>query len=309
MKRIIKKKIIAGILVMVVAVGCKQVTNKSEQESRQSIPVTVSMVSTGQINSYLELSATSSFLFKATIKTPVTGYIDNIHVNQGDAIEKNQLLFTVRTKEASALLGDTIKNLAFSGIVKVKAVAGGFISSIEHPQGDYVAEGDQFCQVAIPESFAFILDVPFELSRYVKPGTYCNIILPDNTSLKGIIKSRFSSMAASSQTERFILKLVEPKNLPENLTAKIQLLKETVKAATSLPKASILTNETMQEFWVMKLINDSMAIKVPVLTGISEGNNVQIIRPVFNDSDLFLDSGNFGLGDTAYVKVTKTPGR
>jgi hypothetical protein len=28
--------------------------------------------------------------------------------------------------------------------------------------------------------------------------------------------------------------------------------------------------------------------------------------PVFNDSDLFLSSGNYGLGDTANVKVIKT---
>jgi hypothetical protein len=110
-------------------------------------------------------------------------------------------------------------------------------------------------------------------------------------------------MAVNSQTERFIVKLAEPKSLPENLTCKIRILKESVNAATSLPKSCILTDETMRQFWVMKLINDSMAVKVPVTTGITEGDNVQVTRPVFSTSDLFLASGNYGLGDTVYVKV------
>jgi biotin carboxyl carrier protein len=308
MNRIIKKSINAGMIILIVATGCKQAATNSEQASRPAIPVTVLPVHTSQMVTYMELSATSAFLFKAAIKAPVTGYIDNMMINQGDAVGKNQLLFTLRTKEASALLGDSLKNLEFSGIVNVKAATAGIISAIEHPKGDYVAEGDQLCQVAIPESFVFILDVPFELSDYIKLNMQCEIVLPDSLSLKGIIKSRFPSMSANSQTERFIVKLAEPKSLPENLTGKLRITKEFVRAATSLPKSCILTDETMQQFWVMKLINDSTAVKVPVTTGISEGEYVQITRPLFNDSDLFLASGNFGLGDTAYVEVLKNTG-
>ena len=113
-------------------------------------------------------------------------------------------------------------------------------------------------------------------------------------------------MMSNSQTERFVVELVTPKNLPENLVGKIRIVKEMVKGAKSLPKSCILSDETMQSFWVMKLINDSMAVKVPVTTGISESEFVQVIRPVFNQSDLFLSSGNYGLGDTAYVRVIKS---
>ena len=112
-------------------------------------------------------------------------------------------------------------------------------------------------------------------------------------------------MTSSSQTVRYIVRLSEPERLPENLVSKIKIVKESVKTAISLPKTSILTDETMQSYWVMKLVNDSMAVKVPVTTGIREEEYVQIILPVFNDSDLFLTSGNYGLGDTAFVKVIK----
>jgi hypothetical protein len=53
----------------------------------------------------------------------------------------------------------------------------------------------------------------------------------------------------------------------------------------------------------MKLLTDSTAVKVLVTTGISEKEYVQIKTPAFKETDLFLTSGNFGLGDTAKVKV------
>ena len=112
-------------------------------------------------------------------------------------------------------------------------------------------------------------------------------------------------MSANSQTERFIVKLAESRNLPENLTVKIRIIKESVNSAVSLPKSCILSDETMKELWVMKLISDTVAVKFPVTTGITEGDYIQITKPAFNNSDLFLTSGNYGLGDTVYVRVLK----
>lgn len=303
MKRLISINIIAVLACLIIFAGCNQTPGRFEEVAHSGIPVTVSPVRVGQMVNYIELSATSAFLFKATIKTPATGYLEDILINQGDEVERDQSLFTIRTKEAAAILPDSSNKMAFSGIVKVKSASAGLISSIDHSKGDYVAEGEQLCQVALPESFAFILDVPFELSVFVKLNKSCEIVLPDSQKLSGTIKARFPSMSVNSQTERFIVKLGKPVILPENLSGKIRIVKESVKSAISLPKSCILTDETMQQFWVMKLINDSVAVKVPVIRGIIEDEYVQIIKPEFKIPDLFLASGNYGLGDTVYVKV------
>jgi biotin carboxyl carrier protein len=306
MDRTIKICIGAGILALILLCGCHRTVPNSEKTTLSAIPVTVTQLRTGKMTSYLELSATSAFLFKASVKAPVTGYIENMFINQGDAVEDNHLLFTLKTKEASAIRNDSVNSLQFKGVINVYAAVAGIISTIEHPKGDYVAEGDQLCQVAVPESFVFILDIPFELNGSVSLNTRCEIVLPDGRSMQGIIKSRFPSMTASSQTERFIIRLSGPIVLPENLIAKIRIVKEYQENAVSLPKSSILTDETMRSFWVMRLINDSTAVKVLVTTGITEKDYVQIKSPVFGDTDLFLSSGNYGLGDTANVKVIKT---
>jgi hypothetical protein len=298
-------KFIAAISCIIFMSACHRTGMRTEKTISSAIPVTVSSLHRGPISSYLELSATSAFLFKASVKTPVTGYIENMLISQGDAIENNRLLFTIKTKEASALVDDSLNSLKFSGIVDVKSGLAGLISTIDHPKGDYVTEGDQLCQIAVPESFVFILDVPFELSGSLKLNTRCEVILPDGRPVQGVINSRLPSMASSSQTERFIVKLLKPINLPENLIAKIRIVKDTEENAVSLPKSSILTDETMHNFWVMKLINDSTAVKVMITTGISENDYVQVRMPEFKDKDLFLSSGNFGLGDTANVKIIK----
>lgn len=306
MERSMKKCITAGFFSLMFISGCHQAVTNSEKTAHSAIPVTVTLLHTGRMSSYLELSATSAFLFKAAVKAPVTGYIDNMFISQGDAVVNNNRLFTIKTKEASAIMNDSLNNMKFRGIVDINASVAGLISSIEHPKGDYVAEGDQLCQIAVPESFVFILDIPFELNSSVNLNTRCEVVLPDGHSIQGVIKSRFPSMTGSSQTERFIVKLTESVSIPENLIAKIRILKESVDNAVSLPKSSILADETMKNFWVMKLINDTTAIKVLVITGIRDKEDVQIKMPVFKDTDLFLSSGNYGLGDTANVKVIKT---
>ncbi len=303
--RINKEFLVVGILTIILFTGCHNSSAISEKTATSAIPVTVTALRRGPVSNYLELSATSAFLFKASVKAPVTGYIENMFISQGDAVVNNKQLFTIKTKEASAIVSDSTNTLNFKGNVDVRAAVSGMVSSIDHPKGDYVAEGEQLCQIAIPESFVFILDIPFELSGSLKINSACEIILPDGKSIQGVIKSRFPSMNGTSQTERFIIKLSEPVNLPENLIAKIRIIKESAGKAESLPKSAILTDETMQNFWVMKLINDSTAIKVPVITGISENEYVQIKSPSFIDTDLFLSSGNFGLGDTATVRVIK----
>lgn len=308
MNRIINFLIVNSIICLFVIAGCKQAAVDTGNASHSAIPVTVSPVHTGRMTTYLELNAQSSFLFRALVKAPVTGYIERMTVSQGEQVKMNQLLFTIKTKEASAIKTDSMNNLNFSGIIDVRSLSPGLIISIEHTKGDYVAEGDQLCQVADPDNLVFMLDVPFEVSVNIKLNTRCEIVLPDGRLMNGIIRSRLVSMATGSQTERFIVRPGRTEYLPENLMVKIRIIKESVQEAISLPKTCILTDETMQSFWVMKLINDSTAVRVPVITGISNDGFVQVKQPHFEPSDLFLASGNYGLGDTAYVKVLKNTG-
>jgi len=171
-------------------------------------------------------------------------------------------------------------------------------------EGPYVQEGEQLAVISDISSFVFILNLPYELRPYVMNSEVVQLILPDGKILFGRIASSMPVVDSASQTQNIVLKVSE-KNLPVNLIAKVRVAK-TVKAhAISLPKQSVLSDETQTDFWVMKLIDDSTAIKVPIEKGMEIDDRIEILKPEFINSDRFLLTGNYGLADTARIKIVK----
>jgi len=290
---------------MVLLFGCRNAQVTDETAVRAVVPVTVANPGTGTMAEYSEFPATSSFLQKAVIKTPFTGYVENCEVSTGDRVIKNQLLFELRTREGAALLLDSLQLPGFTGLIRVKASMEGVISVIDHPRGDFVQEGEALCSLVLPESLVFILEIPFDMKSYIRTGSECVLLLPGGEKLKAVIHSVLPSMSGASQTQRVILQPSRSMALPENLTAMVRIVKELRKGVVILPKSCVLSDEVMKHFWVMKLINDTMAVKVPVMTGISGTDSIEIVSPAFLPAERFVTSGNYGLGDTAIVRIIR----
>jgi hypothetical protein len=72
-----------------------------------------------------------------------------------------------------------------------------------------------------------------------------------------------------------------------------------------LPKSSLVTNVTEDSFWIMKLINDSTAIRVNIDKGIENDSVAQILSPRLNKTDQIILTGLYGLPDTAAVEIVK----
>jgi hypothetical protein len=297
-----------GILVLLpclyVLSGCGGSKEQTENVVQPRVPVTVERIHTADLSDYLDLNATSAFLTKSLVKSPSSGYIEEIMVTPGDKVTRNQVLFRLRTKESSALRNDSLNPYSFSGLITLKSTIDGIILTVDHPHGDYIQEGDQLAMIAVPSSFVFILDAPYEYISLIRISSNCEISLPDGNRIQGTIHSRLPSMAPGSQTQRFLIRPSESRNLPENLIAGIRIVKQIIPKATILGKSCILTDEVMKNYWVMKVISDSMAVRVPVTTGLTSGDDIQITSPVFSPADRFLSSGNFGLGDTAKIVIT-----
>jgi hypothetical protein len=66
-----------------------------------------------------------------------------------------------------------------------------------------------------------------------------------------------------------------------------------------------MTNETQNEFWVMKVIMDSIAIKIPVIRGIENDSLSEIISPLLRKNDLIISEGAYGLPDSTIVKINR----
>ena len=301
------KKILALCLSAMVLFfsGCNSAVEEKEKEVDVKVPVTVTSIKTGSMTNYLDLSGTSAFLNKSVIQSPTSAYIEDLAITPGDFVKKGQLLLSLKTKEASALQYDSLNPLHFTGMISIKAAIDGIITTLNHSKGDFVMEGEPLITIAVPESFIFILELPYEMNSSLPINSHCLIRLSDGKEIPATVKSRLPSISGNSQTQKYIIRPDVAINLPENLMAKIRIIKRVIPNAAMLPKTAILTDEVMKDFWVMKMINDSIAVRIQVKTGLSEDEYIEITSPVFSANDRFLVSGNYGLGDTAKVFVMK----
>ena len=301
----------ANLIILFALFSCSNASKpaaEAEEESTQvTTPVTVTSVTTGSISKVINLTATSSYLKKNTVKSTVTGYITKISCNIGEYVKAGSPLYSVKTKEAEALsnFSKTNPEFAFDGELTIKAPTSGVISEVNKQDNDYIADGDQLCVIAEQSSLVFLLNVPFEQNKHAAIGTNCEILLPDSTHIPGTITSKLSAIDAVSQTQSFVVKPNTSAQLPENLTAFVQL-SESTKANTQIAdKNCVLSDETMENYWVMKLINDSTAVKVAVKPGIVTDTRIEILLPLFTNSDRLVNSGHYGLPDTARVNITQ----
>jgi multidrug efflux pump subunit AcrA (membrane-fusion protein) len=291
--------------VMSLSFSCRPAMRATEEEAEVKTPVTVTPIEYKPVKSGAELPATATYLNKSIIRATTAGMIEKISITPGDFISQGQLLFSIRTREAMALKNNAAvdSSLAFKGLINIRSNTAGIINIISYQKGDFVQEGDDLAVISEQNSLVFILDVPFELDKYVERNRKCIIVLPDNRHLNGTITSKLAEMDIQSQTVRYVVRPSDPGNLPANLIGSITLITSTDDKAMVLPKAAVLSNETQTEFWVMKLINDSTAIKVFVTKGFENSDEVQITEPVFLPSDRIILTGNYGLPDTARIEI------
>ncbi len=268
-------------------------------------PVSVIAPENIVLNEEITLNATSTYLLKAFVKASINGYIQSSSIKLGQSVAKGSTLFVLKTKEAQSL-GNTINKLdpsfKFSGLNAVKSPVNGFITILNHQAGDYVQDGEQLAEIADQNSFGFLLNLPYEFHQLLAKNKIVTVHLPDGRNITGTVAQIMPSLDSITQTQQVLIKVNTKNNIPENLIATVSISKNS-STKSSLPKECVLADESQQDFWIMQMINASTAVKIPVKKGIESANRIEILSPQFNGSEKILITGNYGLADTALVKI------
>jgi multidrug efflux pump subunit AcrA (membrane-fusion protein) len=285
-----------------------EVKTQTDSSGNTSVPVTVTSPVIGSIGDTVELNATSAFLLRTYVKSSANGYLQLVDAQPGHYITKGQDMFIVKTKEAQSL-GNTILSLDssfhFNGIIHIKSPATGYVSQLNSRTGDYVQDGEQLATITDTKSLVFILALPYELKPYLAGNRQLSLKLPDGTILEGRVVQAMPTVDSVSQTQNHMIRVKANIPIPENLVAKVRLVKNVKIGAVILPKSAVLGNETQTEFWIMKMTDSVTAIKVMVQKGLESGDKVEIVSPRLQPGDKILLTGNYGLTDTAKVTVIK----
>ncbi|MET4080398.1 multidrug efflux pump subunit AcrA (membrane-fusion protein) [Pedobacter sp. UYP30] len=294
---------------LVLIFSCKQQdATTADEGSVATTPVKVTTVKDSTLTETISLTAVSAYLQKSLIKANINGYIQKANATPGKSIYAGQVLFRIITKEAKAI-GNVVNKLdpsfKFSGISNIKAAQSGMIVQVDRQKGDYVQDGDLLATVISKNSLVFLLDLPFEYNKIIQQNKKIQVLLPDGEKLNGVLSGSLPAVDSLAQTQRLIIKVANATNIPEGLVAKVVLVKTNHPNAQVLPKSAVLSNETEDEFWVMKLTNDSTAVKVGIKRGLENNGLIEIDSPKFKQNDKIITLGNYGLADTAKVKIQK----
>ena len=305
--------IIPICIISFLAFGCKNQPAIKEDavdkpQDLKGTPVTITTVLNGSMNETVELNAVSAFLIKNYVKANTNGYLMAVNTQIGKYVQKGQELFVIKTKDAQSL-GNTINqldtSLHFEGTLHIKASGSGYVTLLPYKVGDYVQDNEQLAAITDTKNFVFLLDLPYELKPYLPNNKNLQLRLPDGTILDGYIDAAMPTVDAVSQTQSYIIKVNTNKAIPENLIAKVSLVKSAKSNVTSLPKAAVLTDEIQSQYWIMKMIDSATAVKILVKKGMETSDKVEIVSPKLSLSDKILLTGNYGLPDTAKVSIIK----
>lgn len=307
-------RIVLALFFIFILAACKQKAAEKEtivvedKAEATGTPVTVTSVVHGTMTDAVELNAVSSFLLKTNVKSNANGYLQLVNAQLGKFVTKGEPLFIIKTKESQSL-GNTLNaldsTLHFEGLLHIKSPGTGYITQLNYRAGDYVQDGESLATITDTKSFVFLLDLPYELKPFLPNNHSLQLKLPDGTVLSGQVVSAMPTVDPVSQTQNYIIKVNTDKQIPENLIAKVSLVKRAKNNTTSLPKAAVLSNEVQSEFWIMKMIDSVTAVKVPIQKGLETINQVEVLSPSLSSTDRIVLTGNYGLTDTAKVTIIK----
>ena len=300
-----KIQIILFSFVLLFTISCNNQTETTEKKENPRVQVKTTSVTQGKLPDYIELSGKTIYLNKNTIVAPISGYVAKVNVQQGDKVLKGATLFTMQSAEAFVMKQND--NLSKNyGFIKISAPTTGIITDLKVVQTNiYLGEASVMCEIIASNNIRVRADVPFEYQKYAAVGKTCKVELPDGISINAIFSKILPQMNEQAQTVKILADLNASIFIPENMIVKIWLDKGIKQNAQILPKNCVMTDALMTKFWVMKLINDSIAVNTPVKIGNQTHAQIEIIEPVFNSQDKIISEGAYGLSDTVMVEFIK----
>ena len=286
--------------------SCKQ--QGAEQTDQQTIvSVKTVKIKQGNIEDHIQLNGKTIYQKKNKILSPIAGYVIHVNINRGDRVKKNDVLFEIETKENRALRSTGSSN---QGIIKVRALSDGIIDELNvFETGVYVLDGDFLCNIVESNDFMVQVNVPFEYNSLLNNDLKCKIILSDHSVFDGNLYKILPTVNEADQTQVIWIKpvqnLLQNRIIPENLNLLVDFVWNKKNKTLLIPKNALMTNETQSDFWVMKISDDDLAVKILVQKGIENDSIVEIISNQIKKGDLVISQGAYGLPDSTHVKIEK----
>lgn len=291
--------VLLSLIVSLGGCGQRDASNGNIRKEMPGTAVTLTHAAFGRIEKEVIFSATTVYQNKSVVGAPIPAFITEALVQPGSRVKAGEILYRIESKEQHALGNGS------HAVIPIKAERDGIVLDVQQQAGSYVTEGTVLCTFVEIESLVFEIHVPYEQQRYAHRGSKCRLELPDGTRLAATVQAPLATMNTASQSERVIARAKAP-FLPEGMHVKA-VFSESGSSSEGmiLPKSAVQSDETLTKYWVMKLADDSTAVRVPVAIGNSDASEIEIESDALSPKDRIILTGGYGLEEGARVVVTK----
>jgi len=296
-----------AILLLVINISACKKKVDTVSEKKAPISVSVAAVQQNDIKEYLTFNGVTQYQKKENIRSNVTGYISWMKYKIGENIRNGQTFASVRTKEQDALKEAVKIDSSLSKFVSpitIRSNATGVFTVLNITANDYVAEGDVLATVVQPKSLVIQVNVPYEYEDAVKIDSTCEIMLQNGEVLTAKVTGTLPTIDSVAQSQVFLIALPDA-NLPENLNVQVRTIYKEDTTAMTIPKTALQTNELLSDFWVLKIVNDSMALKQKVMPLLRNDSLVQVKSERLKVNDLVITEGGYQMQDSTIVSFKR----
>lgn len=293
------------LAIMVTATACKN--NNSESDTKLPLP-TVNVGSPVVQNKtiYEHFRAVSRYLQDVNFRSRTEGVVTKVFTRPGDEIHTGQPLFIVKPVELTALeKSGSLSQGMDNGSDTIYSDQNALTNSVSVQEGDYVQPGSLLASAFKKNSLVAMTYVPFAKFSLIQKNTPCTVMIPGRKPVNSYFKRPLFIADTLTQTQPFIVPLPSDLQLSAGMNLQVRFKEREIHQGIFVPREAMLTNEEETSFWLMKMTNDTTAVKVPVTIGWQGEHSIEIVSGNIKPGDRIVTQGAYGLPDTATVKIVK----
>jgi hypothetical protein len=294
------------VAILLFASACK---NKTSENTKLKLPLPLVSIDNPIRKDkiiYTEFRAISQYLQTVNFRARTAGIITAVFTRPGDKIKKRQALFVIKPLELSVLENTgSFTHALMNSLDTVFSNQSAFTNQVMVQEGDYVQPGSLLASAFKKNSLAAVTYVPFNQTSLIKKNSPCTVEIPGRRNVNAHFGKQLFTADNITQTQPYIVPLPSNLNLSGNMNLLVRFKEKEIHDGIFVPRKAVLTNEEENTFWLMKMTNDTTAIKIPVNIGWQGENLIQILSGNIQTTDKVITEGAYGLPDTAYVKIAK----
>jgi multidrug efflux pump subunit AcrA (membrane-fusion protein) len=317
------------LFLMLSSPSCRKEQDEAQGEDAHpevKADVRVTQIRAGLFDETTRATGVTSIRKEAQIRSPLTGIIVRFPFFNGDSIKAGMTIAEVRSKESQASMqgaesllrsadNERAKEEAEKAVALAKKMASavqiqapftGILSAKTKNEMEVVSEGDQIASLVDPSSVFFVADVPGSSVRQIHIG---NAVVVRFSSRPGKLyegKVYRIEPQANPNDQTIHVQIVFTRqygDLEGSLFGEVSIKTGGKKNVLCVPERAILHDDEHNASSVMTVGSDSIAVRVPVTTGLRSDSLVQISSPAIIAGENVLVEGHYGLPDSTKVRI------